>query len=222
MLVFDRIRRDGIKAGTITLAFRYWDTFKFLKGKIYRAQNVGYLRVLDVNFKDLMDITEEEIRCAGYETFEDFRHHFMKALDYDADYNYETERAVRIEFEYLGENIEDYQRAMGNIKESDIFNIKEQLLILEQKSFKPWIAKTLQLLKQQGHVRFKDLEKPVDIPPDMIKMFMIKLKQLQLISSSEAQGYSITPLGTKVLKHLNSRYNDIHELTEIVKGDDTY
>lgn len=202
MFFFTRKLHEDIKAGKITLTFQPWDTLRVLRGKIYRARHVGLLRVLDVDFKRLSDITEEEIRRSGYDSFETFK----EDLEYFAErkLDIDRDRAVRIEFEYIGEDIENYKKAMGNVKDSELYDLKEQLIIADQKNAKPWIIKTLKLLREQGFIPSKDLEKRLKIPADQIRKNMKKLKAMNLITSNQRKGYGITPLGVKVLKTLST------------------
>ncbi len=206
MILFEKRLHDNIREGKITLTFRLWDTLKVLRGKIYRSHNLGLLRVLDVDFKKIQHITPEEVRRCGYDTLDDLKTSFSNDDEMDMDDEYE--RVVRIEFEYIGEDIENYKKAMGNVKDSEIFKIKEQLLVLEQKNKTPWIRKTFQLLKDKDCMLTKDLEAELGIPAERIKQYMRKLKTLHLVSSNSRKGYSITPLGSKLLKHFNARHDN--------------
>ncbi len=207
MIWFEKRFYDGVREGRITLTFRFWDTLRVLRGKIYRSHNLGLLRIIDVDFKRFQGITLDEVRRCGYDSMDEFREDIVNYSETDVDI--ERDRVVRIEFEYIGEDIENYKKAMGNVKDSEIFNIKEQLLMLEQKNDTPWIKRTLQVLKDQGCLLSKDLEPVVDMPSDRIKNFMRKLKALHLISSNTRRGYSITPLGSKLLRHLSSKDEEL-------------
>ncbi|KJR41036.1 hypothetical protein MCHI_003046 [Candidatus Magnetoovum chiemensis] len=216
ILNFERRYHNAIKEGKLTLTFRYWDTLRVLRGKIYRAQNLGLVRIVDVDFKKIKNITMDEIKRCGFNNYDDFHEDFSKNTEFDIDFD--SDRAVRIEFEYIGEDIENYKKAMGNVKDSEIFNIKEQLLVLEQKNSTPWIKKTLKLLKENGgYIQSKELETELEIAPDRIKSYMRKLKSLHLISSNSRKGYCITPLGSKLLKHFsNIRQEEPQETFEPV------
>ncbi len=203
MIIFPKRLYNPIKEGKITLTFKSWDTLKVLRGKIYRSHNLGLLRVYDVDFVKKSDITIDEVKRCGYESMEEFQQYLIEQPDIDVQPGWD--RVVRIEFEYIGEDIENYKKAMGNVKDSEVFNIKEQLVVLEQKNKTPWIKKTLKLLKENGYMFSKDLEPIIQIPSDRIKQYMKRLKALHLISSNSRKGYSITPLGSKLLKHLNSK-----------------
>ncbi|GBD98213.1 hypothetical protein BMS3Abin07_00221 [bacterium BMS3Abin07] len=201
MITFTKKYHEPIQEGKITLMFRPWDTLKVLRGKIYRAYNLGLIKVLDVDFKKISDITLEEVKQCGYRDMDEFREDYGKIAKRKVDF--ETERAVRIEFGYIGEDIENYKKAMGDVKDSEIFTIKEKLLKLEQKGRKQWAIKALMMLRKREYVLPKDMEKPLKMPPEAVKKNMKKLKTLNLIMSNNRMGYSITPLGMKILKSLN-------------------
>ncbi len=202
MFRFLKKYHDDIKSGKITLTFQLWDTLRVLRGKIYRAHNLGLLRVLDVDFKKLSDITEEELRRCGYSSAEVFQKELEDVVERSLDF--ERERAVRIEFEYIGEDIENYKKAMGNVKDSELYDLKEKLIIDDQKNAKPWIIKTLRILRDHDYLPSQDLEKRLRVPAERIRQNMKKLKALNLITSNQRKGYGITPLGVKVLKTLST------------------
>ena len=201
MIVFTRKYHEAVREGRITLTFRPWDTLRVLRGKIYRAYNLGLLKVLDVDFKKLRDITLEEIKRCGYKNMEEFREDFETIAKREVDFD--LERAVRIEFTYIGEDIENYKKAMGDVKDSELFDIKEKLLKLEQKGTRQWAIKTLELLKKKPNIAQKDVEKSMRLTADKAKRNLRRLKALNLVVSDTRSGYSITPLGMKVLKSLN-------------------
>lgn len=202
MFRFLKKYHEAIKAGKITLTYQPWDTLRVLRGKIYRARHLGLVRVLDVDFRKLSEVTEEEARRCGADSLETFRSDLEELAGREIDFD--TERAVRVEFEFIGEDIEDYKKSMGNVKDSELNYLKEQLIIQDKKSAKPWVIKTLQLLRDQGHISAKDLEARLNVPAEQFRQNMMQLKELNLIRSSQKKGYSITPLGVKVLRSLTS------------------
>lgn len=201
MIEFTKKYHDGVKEGTITLIFCAWDTLRVLRGKIYRAYNLGLVKVLDVDFKQLSDVTPEEVRRCGYKNMEEFKADYAVKAKRGVDF--EVERAVRIEFEYIGEDIENYKKAMGDVKDSELFDIKEKLLKLEQKGTRQWAIKALEILKKKEYIPSRDIEKGLKFTADRVKHDMVKLKSLNLITSNIKMGYAITPLGVKVLKSLH-------------------
>lgn len=203
MILFSQKDHEAIKNGKITLTFRDWDTLKVQKNKIYRSYSLGLLRVLNVSFKKLSDITIDEIKRCGYKSIHQFRDEYGENAKRKVDFK--TESAVKIEFEYLGEDIENKKRLMGKVTPLELFEIKEKILDLEEKSSSPWIIKTLQILSKNGFLLSKDLEKFLKIPSDKIKQNMRRLKEMNLIYSNSKKGYSLTPLSLKLFRILNKK-----------------
>ncbi|UCG78008.1 MAG: hypothetical protein JSV21_10670 [Nitrospirota bacterium] len=201
MIEFTRKYHEGVKEGKITLTFRPWDTLRVLRGKIYRAYNLGLLKVHDVDFRQLASVTLEEAKRCGYANMDEFRDDFEALAGREVAFDFE--RCVRIEFSFIGEDIENYKKAMGDVKDSEIFNIKEMLLKLEQKGTKQWAIKALQVLKKKETVMPKEMEKPLKLSAEKVKQNMKKLKELNLVMSDNRTGYYITPLGMKILKSLH-------------------
>ena len=92
---------------------------------------------------------------------------------------------------------------MGDVKDSEIFTIKEMLLKLEQKGKKQWAIKTLQVIKKKNYGSPKEMEKPLRLPAEKIRQNLRKLKSLNLVMSDNRMGYIVTPLGMKILKSLH-------------------
>lgn len=202
MFRFLKKYHDDIKKGNIAITFQPWNTLRVLRGKIYRAHNLGLLRVLDVDFKKLSNITPEELKRCRYDSYSGFKKDFSEMAEREVDF--EVERAVRIEFEYIGGDIENYKKSMGNVKDSELNDLKEQLIIADQKNTKPWIIKTLRMLREHDYIPANDLEKRLKIPGERIRKNMKKLKTMNLVTSNQGKGYGITPLGVKVLKTLKA------------------
>jgi len=203
MLSFSKKYHEAIKAGKITMSFRDWKTLNVQKNKIYKSCNLGLLKVLDVSFRKLADISLNEIKKSGFRSFHDFRDSFEEGARRTVDFK--AESAVKIEFEYLGDEIENKKRLMGKVTPMELFEIKQDLLSLEGKGGSPWVVKTLQALEEKGPLKIEDLEKTLKMPPDTIKMNMRKLRGLSLISSNSKRGYSVTPLGIKILGILRKK-----------------
>ncbi len=201
MIVFTKKYHEGVRNGSIALTYRPWDTLRVLRGKIYRANNLGLLKVLDVDFSPLSEVTLEEAKRCGYKSMAEFKEDYETLAGREVDFEYE--RSVRIEFTYIGEDIENYKKAMGDVKDSEIFTIKEKLLKIEQKGRKKWAIKTLQLLKKKPNITTKDMEKFLKIQNDKVKKNLSNLRQLNLIMTENQTGFNITPLGIKILKSLN-------------------
>ena len=203
MLSFKQKYHEAIKSGKITMSFRDWKTLNVQKNKIYKSLNLGLLKVLDVSFNRLADITLIEIQKSGFRSFQDFKEGFEESARRAVDFKMES--AVKIEFEYLGEDIENKKRVMGKVTPMELFEIRQKLMSLDEKSESQSIVKLLLLMENTGPLKLEDIEKLIKIAPDAIKLNIRKLKELSLISSNSKRYYSITPLSMKILGNLKKK-----------------
>lgn len=203
MILFAQKYHDAIRAGKITFTFRNWNTLKLQKNKIYKSYNLGLLRIIDVRFRKLADITADEIKKCGYTSLKKFRDEYQENSRSDVDFT--TDSAVKIEFEYAGQDIEDKKRLMGKVSLMELIEIKRKISLMDEKSPTPWIFKALRLLGRKGAMFSKDLEKSLKIPSDKIKQTMRKLKELNLIHSNSSKGYSVTPLSLKLINFIDKK-----------------
>ena len=203
MLSFKQKYHEEIKSGKITVSFRDWKTLNVQKNKIYKSFNLGLLKVLDVSFKRLADIPLLEIQKSGFRSFQDFKEGFEESARRTVDFNMES--VVKVEFEYLGEEIENKKRSLGKVTPMELFEIRQKLMLLDEKSVSQSIIKLLLLLEKAGPLKIEDIEKSIKIAPDAIKLNIRKLKELSLISSNSKRCYSITPLSQKILANLKKK-----------------
>jgi hypothetical protein len=197
VLSFKPKYHEKIKTGAITVSFRDWKTLNVQKNKIYKSYNLGLLKVLDVSFKKLADIPLNEMKKSGFKSFQDFKESFEESARRRVDFK--TDSAVKIEFEYLGDDIENKKRVMGKVTPLELFEIRQKLLALDENGGSGWAVKILLDLEKKGPLKIEDLEKSIKIAPDAIKMNIRKLKELSLISSNSKRFYSVTPLSLKIL-----------------------
>ena len=203
MLSFKQKYHESIKSGKITVSFRDWKTLNVQKNKIYKSFNLGLLKVLEVSFKKLADIPLSEIQKSGFRSFLDFKEGFEESARRTIDFKIES--AVKVEFEYLGEDIENKKRLMGKVTPMELFEIRQKLMVLDEKSESHTVVKILLLLEKTGPLKIEDIDKSIRIAPDAIKMNIRKLKELSLISSNSKRYYSVSPLSLKILGNLKKK-----------------
>jgi hypothetical protein len=203
MLSFKQKYHDAIKSGKITMSFRDWKTLNVQKNKIYKSLNLGLLKVLDVSFKKLADIPLLEMQKSGFRSFQDFKEAFEESSRRAVDFKMES--VVKVEFEYLGEDIENKKRSMGKVTPMELFEIRQMLMTLDEKSESKSAVKLLLLLEKTGPLKIEEIEKSIKIAPDAIKLNIRKLKELSLISSNSKRCYSITPLSLKIIGNLKKK-----------------
>ena len=94
---------------------------------------------------------------------------------------------------------------MGKVTPMELFEIRQKLMALDEKSESHTIVKLLLLLEKTGPLKIEDIDKSIKIAPDAIKMNIRKLKELSLISSNSKRYYSISPLSLKILGNLKKK-----------------
>ncbi len=198
MLPFALKYHEAIKAGTITLSFRDWDTLTVQINKLYRSYNLGLVKIIDVNFIKLAEITVDDIKKCGCRSIHQFKGEYEASAKRKVDFK--AESAVMVEFEYVGEDIEDSKKLKGSVTPIELFEIKEKILNLEESCRPPWIIKTLENLSARGSLFSRDLESLLKLPAVTVKQNMRKLKEMHLIYSNDKKGYSLTPLSLKLFK----------------------
>jgi len=203
MIVFPHRYNEPIKTGEITLAFRDWNTLKLQKNKIYKSFNLGLLKILDIRFRKLSDVSAEEIRGCGCRSLIEFKKEYAKLAERQVDFGAEV--CTRIEFEYLGSDIENKKKVMGRVTPLELYELKQKILVIEERSEKPWVVRTLRVLVKEGAVVSDDLGENLNIPSQTIKSHMTTLRELNLVSRNCRRGYSGTPLGLKILKILDKK-----------------
>ena len=201
MILFSQKSHEDIKKGNITLAFRAWNTLHLQKNRIYKSYNLGLLRVLDVTFKKMTEISMSEVKRCGFKSLRAFKDEYEENAKREVDIK--TETAVRIEFEYIGADIGTKKRPMGKVTPMELYAIKQKIATMEEKSSSPWIVKTLQSLSRNGSTDSKDLQKILRTSADRLKLHIRTLKDLNLICNNGKKGYSFTPLSLKLLKILD-------------------
>jgi len=112
---------------------------------------------------------------------------------------------VKIEFEYLGEDIENKKRLMGRVTPMELFEIRQKLLTLDRKKCFALGSQDIAAFRKKGPLKIEEIEKLIRMTPDAVKMNIRKLKELSLISSNSKRCYSITPLSLKILGILKKK-----------------
>lgn len=203
MILFSSKHHEAIKEAKINLTFRPWTTLTLQKNKFYKSNNLGLVKVLDVSFVKLSDISLDDIKRCGFKNMREFKSEYEGNAMREVDFN--AESAVRIDFEYLGSDVENRRRVMGKVKPLELIDIKEKLISMEAKTQSSWITKSMHILLKNGPLSSKKLEKLLKIPSDKINLNMRKLKELDLIYSHSQKGYSLTPLSIRLLKILSKK-----------------
>lgn len=173
---------DGIKAGTITLAYRRWRRPAAKPGGRQRTY-VGELAIDAVDVVAANSISPTDALQAGYESVEELIRELNKYGEGDT---------YRIRFHLKGE---DPRIALRNSVDVDFAEIKARLARFDKASRTgPWTASTLQLIRENPERRAGDLAPKLNLDTLAFKRNVRKLKELGL-TESMGTGYRLSPRG---------------------------
>jgi hypothetical protein len=184
---------EGIRAGTITLAFRRWRRPTVKPGGTLLTA-AGQLSIGSVTPIDAAAISDGDARRAGYPSGDALR----------AELNRRGEGEVfRIELGPLRPDprIVLRQALPGDVETSRIL---DRLRRLDARAAAPWTRPVLELIDRRPAIRAGDLCASVSQPLPQFKLNVRKLKALGLTESLEV-GYRLSPRGTMVLRVLRGK-----------------
>ena len=189
-MLFRQSFLDGIRDGTITLAFRRWRRPSVRSGGTLLTA-AGQLSITSVDEVALTRISEADARRAGYTSREALLAE-LRARD--------EGKVYRIELGALRVDPRVALRQSASLSESECGEIARRLHRLDERSSHgPWTRQTLDLIRSRPGVRAGDLCRLVglDLPP--FKLNVRKLKTLGLTESLEV-GYRLSPRGTSFMR----------------------
>jgi hypothetical protein len=181
---------DGIRDGTITLAFRRWRRPSVRSGGTLLTA-AGQLSITSVDEVALTRISEADARRAGYTSRETLLAE-LRARD--------EGKVYRIELGALRVDPRVALRQSASLSDTECDEIARRLRRLDERSSHgPWTGATLDLIRSRPGVRAGDLCGLVglDLPP--FKLNVRKLKTLGLTESLEV-GYRLSPRGTSFMR----------------------
>jgi len=187
---FEQRLRDGVHAGTITVAFRRWKRHQVVPGGRYRT-GAGMVIVDAVAIVNPDKITARDVRRAGYKTRDQLL----------ADLRGDPEAAVyRVELRPLAEPDPRSALAADNaLSENDVAEITRRLDRLDKASPRgPWTTTALTLIAERPDVVATELAASAGLPRDIFKRNVRSLKALGL-TLSQPVGYRLSPRGAAYL-----------------------
>jgi hypothetical protein len=194
-LLFRQRFLEGIRNGTVTLAFRRWRRPSVRPGSTLLTP-VGQLHIGSVTVVELDRISVADVRRAGYDS--------RQALLAELNLRIEGE-IYRIE---LGPLRPDPRIALRTSPVTDQAELRELLKRLQRLNGRgreePWVLRTLEVLSSHPQVRAADLCGLVGQEKRQFKLNVRKLKSLGL-TESLGIGYRLSPRGTALLEYLRSK-----------------
>ena len=193
-MIFRQEFLEGIRKGTIKVAFRRWRRPSVKAGGTLLTA-VGQLHIRDVSPIAMEDISEADTRRAGYESREALVHELSERTD---------GKLYRIE---LGPLEADPRIALRTkrVSDSDLQQLIVRLDRLDARSNgAPWTRRVLDLVEAYPARRAGDLCKMAGQDKISFKLNVRKLKTLGLTESLEV-GYRLSPRGEALLDELRRR-----------------
>lgn len=179
---------EGIRQGTVTLAFRRWRRPSVRSGGTLLTA-VGELCIGPISPVALDQISAEDARRAGYESREELL----------AELRLRAEGEVyRIELGPLRPDPRIALRESPATDQVEIRELLERLRRLDARAGEPWTLRTLEALSAHPGVRAGDLCELVGQERDQFKLNVRKLKSLGL-TESLGTGYRLSPRGVALL-----------------------
>jgi hypothetical protein len=181
---------EGIRNGTVTLAFRRWRRPSVKSGGTLLTA-LGLLHIGDIERVELGNLSKSDARRAGYDSLESLL----------AELNEREEGTVyRIE---VGPLEADPRVALRkrNATGSELQDLTVRLSRLDARAGAPWTRRVLELIQRHPARRAGDLCEMVGQDKLSFKMNVRKLKALGLTESLEI-GYRLSPRGEALLGKL--------------------
>ena len=184
-MIFRQRFLEGVRAGTVTLAFRRWRRPSVRSGGTLLTA-AGQLSITSVDEVAMTRISDEDARRAGYSS----RVELLDELDASNE-----GKVYRIELGGLRADPRVALRASAALSEKDRDEISRRLGRLDERSSHgPWTRQTLDLIRSRPGVRAGDLCGLVGLELHPFKTNVRKLKTLGLTESLEV-GYRVSPRG---------------------------
>lgn len=184
-MIFRQRFLEGIRDGTITLAFRRWRRPSVRSGGTLLTA-VGQLSIASVDEVTTTDISEADAQLAGYES----RDELLADLD-----SRDEGTVYRIELGPLRADPRVSLRQSATLTNEERDEIAKRLRRLDASaSTGPWTSRTLEAIGAHPGLRAADLCRLVGFERLPFKVNVRKLKALGLTESLEI-GYRLSPRG---------------------------
>jgi hypothetical protein len=189
-MIFRQRFLDGIRDGTITLAFRRWRRPSVRAGGTLLTA-VGQLEIVSMDEVALTRISDAEARRAGYESRDDLA----------TELNARTEGKVyRVELGTLRPDPRVALRQSAALGDEERREIAQRLQRLDSSAADgAWTRRTLEIIRDHPGRRAGDLSALVGMEKMPFKLNVRKLKALGLTESLEI-GYRLSPRGAAFMR----------------------
>ncbi len=181
---------DGIRDGSVTLAFRRWRRPSVRAGGTLLTA-VGQLEIVSVEEVGMTRVSDEDARRAGYSSREELLTELRARNE---------GKVYRIELGQVRADPRVALRESASLSEKDRNEIARRLGRLDERSSHgPWTRQTLDLIRSRPGVRAGDLCRLFGLEMHPFKTNVRKLKALGLTESLEV-GYRLSPRGVAFMR----------------------
>lgn len=188
-MLFPGARLDGIRNGTVTVAFRSWRRPTVRPGGTLQSP-AGLLAIDAVDVVGRHEVTEADARAAGA----------TSAAEVLAGLPDDDGRILhRIRFRRLGDDPRVALRQDAELDEADRTELDRRLARLDAAADHPWTRAVLEAIDARPGVVSSDLAAGLGIDRDRCKRRVRRLKDLGLTESLEV-GYRLSPRGRAYLR----------------------
>jgi hypothetical protein len=194
-VLFERRLREGINAGTITMAFRRWRRSQAVAGGRYRT-GLDIVEAESVDVVAVEDITTDEVSAAGYESIEKLRADLRGPADVPV---------YRIRFRRTdAADPRDQLAADGDIGRDQVADLYRRLSHMDKTSPRgAWTIATLTAIADNPGVAASTLAATAGVERATFKRDVRRLKELGL-TLSLTTGYRLSPRGESYLRSRRS------------------
>ena len=191
-MLFKQKDLEGIKSGTISLAFRKWKKLSVYAGSFVDS-SIGILKIGAIKVISLEEITDDEAQAAGFKNAAGL----VQLLEQQKD-----GLIYKIEISYHSENPETESEEEAEMDKEEFETIKLALDNLDKFSkIGKWTVKMLQAIRENPKLKAADLAVVAKKEKEWLKLNARKLRALELIISHEP-GYTLSPKGEAYMNML--------------------
>jgi len=203
MPLFPKASLMAIKTGKMTLSFRLWDTCRLTKGKSYRVEDIGRIRIKDTRKVVVSSITDEEAKRAGYRNAQKMVAYFQnKKPDLDT----ENDLCFRIEFEYLGrEKKRNAKTGFRPIPAKVLDKLDERLKKLDRRAQGITYSAILKEMAKYPHTRIKNLVNSLDRDFSEIRRKLYRLGDERLVELDVQKRFRLSSKAKQLLEHREAK-----------------
>lgn len=194
-MLFKQAHLEGIRSGTIGLAFRKWKKPAVKSGSLVKT-SVGLIQIVDITTVTLDSIRPAEARQAGFNSLKELQSMLSSVTEGDI---------YKITVRYHSEDPRISLREQAQLPPAAFETLRSKLQRLDQYSKQgEWTINTLMLIRDHPQLRAADLAAKSGHEKEWLKINIRKLKNLGLTVSHDT-GYTLSPLGKVFLEKLNKQ-----------------